>query len=165
VESRALGAAGERDPVVREEVITVTTIEKSIVIDAPPKEVFSYLEKPLNLPEIWPSMVEVKEVEPLPKGGHKYHWVYKMAGFRFEGDSETVEFEIDKHLVSKATGQIPAKFDYTFTPIDGKTKIELKTEYEIPPTLLGKVKEPFLRKLNEREADVFLANLKDRLEE
>jgi len=30
--------------------------------------------------------------------------------------------------------------------------------------LLGKVKEPFLRKLNEREADMFLANLKDRLE-
>jgi uncharacterized membrane protein len=145
-------------------VRTVTTIEKSIVIDAPPKEVFSYLEKPLNLPEIWPSMVEVREVEPLPKGGHKYHWVYKLAGVRFEGDSETVEFEMDKHLVSKATGQIPATFDYRFTPIDGKTKIELKTEYEIPPTLLGKVKEPFLRKLNEREADVFLANLKDRLE-
>jgi len=31
--------------------------------------------------------------------------------------------------------------------------------------LLGKVKEPFLRKLNEREADTFLANLKDRMEE
>jgi uncharacterized membrane protein len=145
-------------------VRTVTTIEKSIVIDAPPKEVFAYLEKPLNLPEIWPSMVEVKEVESLPKGGHRYHWVYKMAGMRFEGDSETVEFVPEKHLVSKTTGQIPAKFDYTFIPFEGKTKVEVKTEYEIPPTLLGKVKEPFLHKINEREADTFLANLKDRLE-
>jgi uncharacterized membrane protein len=142
----------------------VTTIDKSIVIDAPLKEVFSYLDEPVHLPEIWPSMVEVKEVKPLPKGGHRYHWVYKMAGIRFEGESETVEFEPDRHLVSKATGQIPATFDYTFTPIDGKTKIEVKTEYEIPSTLLGKVKEPFVRKLNEREADTFLANLKDRLE-
>ena len=143
----------------------MTTIEKSIMIDAPLKEVFSYLDEPVHLLEIWPSMVEVREVKPLPKGGHSYHWVYKMAGMRFEGESETVEFEPERHVVEKSTGQIPAKFDYTFTPIDGKTKIELKTEYEIPATLLGRVTEPFVHKLNEREADVFLANLKDRLEE
>jgi uncharacterized membrane protein len=142
----------------------VTTIEKSIVIDVPLKAVFSYLDDPTHLPEIWPSMVEVKEVKPLPNGGHRYHWVYKMAGMRFEGDSETVEFEPDRHLVSKSTGQIPSRFDYTFTPANGSTKIDVKAEYEIPSTLLGKVGEPFIRKLNEREADAFLANLKDRLE-
>jgi uncharacterized protein YndB with AHSA1/START domain len=142
----------------------VTTIEKSIMIDAPPKEVFSFLEKPEHLPEIWPSMVEVREVKPLPKGGHQYHWVYKMAGTRFEGETETVEFEPDRHLVTKASGQIPATFDYTFTPVEGKTKVEVKTEYEIPQTLLGKLEEPFVRRLNEREADTFLANLKDRIQ-
>ena len=40
----------------------------------------------------------------------------------------------------------------------------MKTEYEIPQKLLGKLAEPFVRKLNEREADTFLANLKDRVE-
>jgi uncharacterized protein YndB with AHSA1/START domain len=142
----------------------VTTIERSIVIKAPVKQVFSYLEDPLHLPEIWPSMVEVKDVKPLPKGGHSYHWLYKMAGMRFEGETETIEFVPEKHLVTKATGQIPAKFDYTFTPEDGTTRVEVKTEYEIPQKLLGKLAEPFVRKLNEREADTFLANLKDRVE-
>jgi uncharacterized protein YndB with AHSA1/START domain len=154
--------AGSR--VVREEVTVVTTIEKTIVIKAPVKEVFSYLEDPLHLPEIWPSMVEVKDVKPLPAGGHRYHWLYKMAGMRFEGETETLEFVPEKHFVSKASGQIPAKFDYTFTPQDGVTKVDVKTEYEIPKGLLGKFAEPFILKLNEREADVFLANLKDRLE-
>ena len=142
----------------------MTTIERSIVIEAPPKQVFTYLEEPLHLLEIWPSMVEIKDVKPLPKGGHSYHWVYKMAGMRFEGDTETVEFEPDRHFLSKSTGQIPATFDYRFTPEDGATKVEVKTEYEIPKMLLGKLAEPFILKLNEREADTFLANLKDRVE-
>lgn len=142
----------------------MTTIERSIVIKAPVKQVFSYLTEPTHLPEIWPSMVEVKDVKPLAKGGHTYHWVYKMAGMRFEGETETFDFEPDRHFLSKSTGQIPAKFDYTFTPENGGTRIEVKTEYEIPKKLLGKLAEPFVRKLNEREADSFLANLKDRLE-
>jgi len=142
----------------------VTTIKRSIVIEAPLKQVFAYVDDPVHLLEIWPSMVEVKEVQPLPKGGHRYHWLYKMAGTRFEGDSETVEFEPDRHFLQKNTGQIPSTFDWTFTPENGSTRIEMKTEYEIPESLLAKLAEPFVLKLNEREADTFLANLKDRVE-
>jgi uncharacterized membrane protein len=146
------------------EVSSVTTIERSIVIEAPVKEVFSYLDEPGHLPEIWPSMVEIKEVEPLPTGGHRFHWVYKMAGMRFEGDAETVVFEPDRHIVRKSTGHFPSTFDYTFTPENGRTKLEVKADYEAPESLLGKFAEPFIRKLNEREADTFLGNLKDRME-
>ncbi|HUF01493.1 MAG TPA: hypothetical protein VMN35_03630 [Gaiellaceae bacterium] len=66
--------------------------------------------------------------------------------------------------MSKATGQIPATFDYRFTAENGWTRVDVKTECEIPQGVLGKLAEPFVRKLNEREADTFLANLKDRLE-
>ena len=150
--------------VVRKGVRFVTTIKRNILIKAPVKQVFAYVDDPVHLPEIWPSMVEVKEVQPLPKGGHRYHWLYKMAGTRFEGDSETVEFEPDRHFLQKNTGQIPSTFDWTFTPENGSTRIEMKTEYEIPKSLLNKLAEPFILKLNEREADTFLANLKDRVE-
>jgi uncharacterized membrane protein len=143
----------------------VTTIERSIVIKAPVKQVWEYVDEPTHLLEIWPSMVEVKDVEPLPKGGHRYHWLYKMAGMRFEGDSETVVFEPERHFLQRNTGDIPSTFDWTFTPENGSTKIEMKTEYEIPAKLLAKLTAPFLRKLNEREAETFLANLKDRVEE
>lgn len=142
----------------------MTTIERSIVIKAPVKDVWAYVEDPVHLPEIWPSMVEVKDVEALPKGGHRYHWLYKMAGMRFEGDSETVDFEPERHFLQKNSGQIPSSFDWTFIPENGSTRLDLRTEYEIPKSLLGKLKEAFIRKLNEREADTFLANLKDRVE-
>ena len=142
----------------------MTTIERSILIEAPVKDVFSYLEDPAHLPEIWPSMVKIEDVEPLAKGGYHYHWHYKMAGKHFEGDSETVEFEPERHWLQKATGEISSTFDYRFTPQNGSTRVEVKTEYEMPTSLLGKLAEPFVRKLNEREADAFMANLKDRLE-
>ncbi len=65
----------------------MATITKSIVIEAPVTKVFSYLDEPVNLPEIWPSMVEVDDVATLPTGGYRFHWIYKMAGMRFEGDA------------------------------------------------------------------------------
>ena len=52
------------------------------------EKVFEYVDDAHNLPEIWPSMVEVSDVERLPNGGNKMRWVYKMAGMRFEGTSE-----------------------------------------------------------------------------
>lgn len=142
----------------------MTTIERSITVEVPVKQVWEYVDDPVHLLEIWPSMVEVKDVESLPEGGHRYHWLYKMAGMRFEGDSETIEFEPERHFVQRNTGQIPSTFDWKFTPVNGSTKIDLRTEYEIPQSLLGKLAEPFVLKLNEREADTFLANLKDRVE-
>jgi uncharacterized membrane protein len=149
--------------VPREGVRTMATIEKSIAIEALPEHVAEYLADPVHLPEIWPSMIEVRDVEALPAGGNRYHWVYKMAGMRFEGDSETVEFVPNEHFVQKNTG-IPSTFFWKFLPKNGGTEVEMKVDYEVPKTLLGKFAEPFVLRLNEREAEIVLANLKDRVE-
>ena len=140
------------------------TVEKNILIDAPPEEVFAYLDAPQHLPEIWPSMVEISKVEDIPAGGHRFHWLYKMAGVRLEGDTETVEYERNKHVVTKSTGQVPNTLDWEFIPEGDSTRFKMKMEYEVPTSLLGKLTEPFVLKLNEREADVFVGNLKDRFE-
>jgi uncharacterized protein YndB with AHSA1/START domain len=142
----------------------MVAIEKSVLVKAPPEEVYAYLDDPLHLPEVWPSMVEVRDVADLPNGGHRFHWVYKMAGARFEGDSETVEIEPGRHYVQQNTGQIPSSFDWTFVAENGSTRLMMKSEYEIPETLLGKLARPFIVRLNEREAETVLANVKDRIE-
>ena len=43
----------------------MATVKKSIKINAPVEKVFEYLT-PENLPEIWPSLVEVKNVKNYP---------------------------------------------------------------------------------------------------
>ena len=139
----------------------MVTLEREIRVDAPPEKVFTYVENPTHLPEFWPSMMEVKEIKELPEGGHRFAWLYKMAGIPFEGKTETLEYVPNQHYIHKITGEFPMTFEWTFRGENGSTWVKVKAEYEIPKTVLGKFKEPFIRKYNEREAEFFAANLKD----
>ncbi len=42
----------------------MATAKKSITVDAPVEKIFEYLNQPINLLEIWPSMVEAKDIQP-----------------------------------------------------------------------------------------------------
>src|SRR4030067_1166526 len=137
---------------------------KSVTIHAPVDKVFNYLTEPTNLPEIWPSMVEVKDIQRLPDGKTNYHWKYKMAGMFFEGDTETVELVANQRVVAKNESGIPSTFVWTYQPEDGDTKVTMEVEYTVPVPVLGKLAEAAVVKLNDHEADTLLANLKTRVE-
>jgi uncharacterized membrane protein len=137
---------------------------KSVTINAPVAKVFAFMGQPTNLPEIWPSMAEIKNVQPSPVGGYNWGWVYKMAGVRFDGASETTEFISNQRVVTKSTKGIESKFVWMYEPKDSGTKVTVEVEYTVPIPLLGKLAEAFIVKQNEREADVMLANLKSRME-
>jgi len=139
-------------------------VEKTITINAPVEKVFGYVEEPANLPEIWPSLVEAKDVQRLPNGGTSFRWVYKMTGVRFEGTSEDTEYVANQRVVSKTKGGIESTVTWTFQPEAGGTKVTYEAEYTVPIPLLGKLAESFIVKQNEREAELILANLKARME-
>jgi len=139
-------------------------LQKSIMINAPVEKVFAYLSDPNNLPEIWPSMVEIKDVQPAPGGGYNFGWVYKMAGMRFEGASETTEEIPNQRTVTKSTKGIESHFVWTYEPENGSTKLTVEIEYKVPVPLLGKLAESFILKQNDQEGDTLLSNLKARME-
>ena len=139
-------------------------VEKTITINAPVEKVFSYVEEPTNLPEIWPSLVEAKDVQRLPNGGTSFRWVYKMAGMRFEGTSEDTDYVANQRVVSKTKGGIESTVTWMFQPEAGGTKVTYEAEYTVPIPLLGKLAEAFIVKQNEHEAELLLANLKARME-
>ena len=139
-------------------------IRKFIFIEVPPAKVFGYLTEPTHLLEIWPSMVEVSNASITPEGGQSFDWTYKMAGVKFHGHSETFEVKRDRLRYLKNKSGIPSTFRWTFEPREGGTDLSLDVEYEIPGALLGRLAAPFLRRLNEREADTLVHNLKERME-
>ena len=139
-------------------------VERSITINAPVEKVFGYIGEPTNSLEIWPSIVEIKDVQPLPSGGKSWRWVYKMAGMRFEGTGEHTEYVANQRTVAKNKGAIESTVTMMFQPEAGGTKVTFEVEYTVPVPLLGKVAEAFIVKANEREAELILANLKDRME-
>lgn len=140
-------------------------INKAIVINAPVEKVFGYLDEPTNLPEIWPSLVETTEVKRLPNGGNFYRWTYKMAGLRFNGTSEDIEWVVNQRIVNQNKGGIDSTITWTFEPQGEGTKFTAEVEYKVPVPLIGRIAEATIVKMNEHETEVFGANLKARMEE
>jgi uncharacterized membrane protein len=146
-------------------VRTVPKNETTITINAPVEKVFSYLQdNPINLLEIWPNMVEIEDVQQLPQGGTSFRWAYKMAGIRFKGTSEDIEYIANQRVVSKTKGGIETTYTWTFQPKYGGTEMTVEVDWAIPLPVLGKLAEALIVKQQEREFAVVLANLKDRME-
>jgi len=142
----------------------MTTIRKSITINAPVDQVFSYLTDPEHLPEIWPSMVEVTNAKHTPDGTQSFDWVYKMAGMRFRGHSDTIQAKKNQDVVVRAEKGIPSTFKWHYEGKGNQTQLSVEVDYTLPNVLLDKLAQPFLNKLNEHEAEILLNNLKARME-
>jgi uncharacterized membrane protein len=143
----------------------MTKVEKTITVNAPAENIYNYVGKPENLPEFWPSLVEVMDVQSLPNGGNSNRWAYKMAGIRLEGTSEDTERVPNERIVSKTKGGVESTQTWVFQPEAGGTKVSFVIEYIVPIPVLGKLAEAIIVKMNDREGDMLLANLKTRMEE
>jgi uncharacterized membrane protein len=136
---------------------------KSITINAPIKKVFGYVSDSRNLPEIWPSLQEIKNFKKLPDGKTTDSWTYKMAGIRLKGTTATHYVE-NVEVISKTEGGVKSIQIWTFKPVDGGTIVTVDVEYTIPIPVLGKLAEKIVVIFNEHEGDVVMANLKSRME-
>ena len=136
------------------------TIGEAVTISAPVKKIFNYISTPNNLPEFWPSLVEVTDVQSLPKGGYKARYVYKMAGIHFKGTGEYTEIVPNKSLVIVTKGGIKSILTWAFRAQANRTRVSLTVNYDIPVPLLGKLAEVVVKKMNEQELTLMLANLR-----
>ena len=137
-------------------------VEKEIIIHAPLEKVFNYISEPSNLPEFWPSLMEINGVRSLPNGGYSGRWVYKMAGMRFEGTGEYTQIVPNQWFVIETKGSINSTMTWTFRSREDITKVTLTVEYKVPIPLLGKLAEAIIVKMNDQEGDLMMANLQAR---
>jgi uncharacterized protein YndB with AHSA1/START domain len=142
----------------------MANVKKTITIAAPAEKVFGYISEPTNLPEFWPSLVEVTDVRRLANGGTSNRWVYKMGGIRLEGTSDDQEYVANQRLVSKTTGGADSIQTWMLEPDADGTKVTFEIQYTVPMPVLGRLAEAVIVKMNEREGDLILANLKSRME-
>ncbi len=115
------------------------------------ERVFGYIRETTNLPEVWPNLLEVKDVQRLPNGGNRALCVYRMMGMRFEVMSEDVEYIPNRRIVSKTGGGIQGVLTWQFEPEDGKTRLSLEAEYTIPAPLVGRLAERIIARINEKD--------------
>jgi len=138
----------------------MTSQTKSVVVHAPVDEVYAYLDDPTHMPEFWPSLIEIKDVQPLPNGGHSNHWTYKMAGMRLEGTSEDVEHIPNQRIVAKTKGGVDSTQTWALEPRGDDTRVTFTVDYTVPVPVIGRLAETAIIKLNDHEGDLVLENLK-----
>jgi len=139
----------------------MATIRRSISIHAPVEQVFDYVADPTHLPEIWPSLVEVQNVRPHATG-NSFDWDYKLLGMRIHGHSDPVELVRNERQVTRSERGIPNTFRWLYAAHDGETEVTLEVDYKVP--ILGRLAERIVGRVNEREAETLLANLKHKME-
>ena len=140
-------------------------IQKTVEIKAPVQSVYDFVNQPTNLPSIWPNMVSVSNVVAKMGGAHDFDWVFKMAGIHFKGHTKVEEAEAGKRARVRTEGGIPSTFVWTYSGLDGSgTRLSLEVEYTMPTSVIGKITEAIVAKINERDLETMLSNLKDVME-
>ena len=140
-------------------------IQKTIDIKAPVQRVYDFINQPENLPSVWPNMVSVSNVVAKTGGAHDFDWIFKMAGMHFKGHAKVEEAQSGKLARFRNEGGIPSTFLWRFSGLDGSgTRLTVDVEYTIPTPVIGKIVEALAVKINDRDFDTMLANLKDVME-
>jgi len=134
--SRALTNLGSRQLVGIDGSVKGIDIEKTISVDAPVDEVFTYWSHPESFPEFMSHIREVRRI-----GDGLYRWtVGGPAGFLIEWDAEITDLEFNKRLAWKslpgAIIQQQGVTRFSSNP-DGGTRIDVKMTYNPPAGALG----------------------------
>ncbi len=122
-------------------------IRHAVSINAPVEEVFAYLDVPENGFALVPQLIEVKEVVPLPNGGHRLRFVtLGRRGKLCEWVSEHVERVPNRLVVVRAQTDGYAqtavrRFDATATGTRLSGEVEYRVQLPWPQKVLLPVVE------------------------
>lgn len=144
--------------------ITVVEVTQRTRIGVPVQTVFAYMDQPENQPEITPSLTRSKPVAELPNGGKRVEYTYTMAGVGLSGYIEATEYEPERRIRWKMTGDLTGDIEWTFEADGDETVVTYTADYDVPIPVLDAVVEPFVKRYNERELRTTLENLRTRLE-
>jgi len=143
----------------------MATIDKVLVIKAPPEKIFDFVIKSSNLTKLWPSLVEITNEKLLPNGGYCANYKYKMAGTTLKGKSECIEVVPDKMFSVRINGAVDCTMTWTIQPRDNiQTEVKITMEYHAHFPPFNCLAENIIAKMNERESEMILDNLREYLE-
>ncbi len=107
----------------------MSKIEKRVVINCSLERLFTYVPEIQRLPEIWPGLLEVGEVQRLPLGGVMARWIYKMTGVLFEDLDERCEPLIDRTGSLATLGDVECAMKWTFQTNTSTPTLILGADY------------------------------------
>jgi ligand-binding SRPBCC domain-containing protein len=150
----------------------MTTISKSMEIQAPISEVFTYFARPEHMADQFPENMGLSIIPLEVKNGFGVGTIFRISGDfdgkRLEWDCETIEYIPHRKIVAKMI-EGPFKrwiITVTFEPVGEKqTKTGIQVDYDMPMGPLGGfIDKMKLKKIAERGIENGLYRVKALLE-
>ena len=106
---------------------------RKLIINAPLAKVFAFVTDPENWTEYVTSLTEVSDVSsPALEPGTTFSWEYRMLGIKLQGTGSFVENAHNKIFALRMEGATRINEHYTFSAVDGATKLVARIEYKMP---------------------------------
>jgi uncharacterized protein YndB with AHSA1/START domain len=142
----------------------MVTVEKSIVIDRSPEDVFSYVGDQTNAPRWQRGLVEVRRTTADPIGvGTKHTAVRTLMGRTFELSNEYTRYEPDTLVEFRFWGSMPGQASYIIKST-GTGRVRLTSKIEMQASGIFRLAEPLLAATLRRDVEASLGTLKALLE-
>ena len=142
------------------------TTKKQIKISAPASKVMKFISDPKNMAIVIPNVIRNYNISKMkPGAGFSFDWEFSMVGIPFSGKWKIIEYEFPKKYVAETKGMISSKWTYIFSERNDITTWKAMVEYEAPKQAITKLAEKVLIKMNEKDLERFLHNVKVILEQ
>src|SRR5215210_7692330 len=95
-------------------------------LDAPIEPVFALIDTPIDWPRWWPSVLEVRELDPRGAGGIGALFAATMRGrlpYALRFDARVTRRDAPTHLELTASGELEGTGTWTLSHADGRTTV------------------------------------------
>jgi len=142
----------------------MTTITKSIEINAPREVIGQYYAHPVHTPQ-WAQSVYLWEPdEAWPAAETTAKMGIKSGGLKIEGVATTLAYDsatMQHKFRLESKNFDPMDFEYTFEENDGQTVVTAAVDYTIPGSYLGQILDKlFVERQNAKDIEEGLVRLK-----
>jgi uncharacterized protein YndB with AHSA1/START domain len=116
----------------------MSSMKRSIYIEAPVEKVFDFFKDPRNMPETGPMYFAIKDVKLTEEGvGTYYGWASKTPGLRMEGFNVYTEVIPNQRITDKCSASMAGDSTYSFKPEGSGMQLTIESHprsfWGIPP--------------------------------
>lgn len=137
----------------------------TIEIDAPPEDVFYFLQEGERLIEWIPNLIEHEDLEITEnKVGSTARQVFLENGRRMEMIGTTTAFEANRRMAAEVSGKaFDLMVDYHLEDLGGRTSVRQDSEARFKGVLrfIGPIMVPFMKKSAQKNLDETFGKLKE----
>src|SRR5690606_13389768 len=118
--------------------------------------------QPERMPEWWHAFELQQRVTPAPTTvGSISRYAYNMMGIRIKGEHQVMQLDENARLVIKTLSGIDGMFEFTLTPLEDGTRLQVRVALTLPGSVLGqRLNRLTIEQKNERDLYDALENLK-----